>query len=281
MPELPEVEVLCRHLAPRLKGRSIRGVQVLRPRLIRSLSIRSFCDTLRGASFTSLDRRGKYLRFGLVRARRRFTLLGHLGMTGRLYVVRGATPTPPHTAIRFDLGKDLLLFEDARQFGRMSFDDSALEALGPEPLDPAFTVRQLGDRLGTSQQAIKVRLMDQAVVAGVGNIYASEVLFEAGIHPGRPARSLSADPLQRLHRALRGVLRRAVQRGSTLPLDFSGQDRRDGLFYFGASGTAPRKHREALRVYDREGRPCSRCGGPILAFRQAGRSTFHCPRCQR
>ncbi len=281
MPELPEVEVLCRHLAPRLKRRRIVTSRVLIPRVIRPLSARSFATRLSGATFTSLERRGKYLRMDLTRAQRRLTLIAHLGMTGRLYLLPRGAAAPPHAAIQFDLGTKQLLFEDPRQFGRMTFDVSALSRLGPEPLDPAFTLSRLRQRLGRSQQSIKVRLMDQSVLAGVGNIYASEVLFEAGIGPHRRTRTLSAEELKRLHRALQRVLRLAVRRGSTIALDFSGRDSRDKLFYFGSFRAAQRDYKETLRVYGRQGQACVRCQGPIHRLQQAGRSTFHCPRCQR
>jgi formamidopyrimidine-DNA glycosylase len=281
MPELPEVEVLCRHLAPRLQGRRILAVHVRTRRTIQPAPTPRFRDTLGGARFVTLERRGKYLRFTLRKARHSFPLIGHLGMTGRMYLLPRTAKTPPHTAVVFDLGREQFVFEDPRQFGRFTFDATALARLGPEPLDGAFTAAVLRDRLGASQQPIKVRLMDQAVVAGLGNIYASEVLHHAGTDPRRPTRSLAQVEIKRLHRAIRTVLRRAVCAGSTMPLDFSGQDERDRLFYFGTSVAAESSYEERLLVYDREGEPCRWCAAPIRRIQQAARSTFFCPKCQR
>jgi formamidopyrimidine-DNA glycosylase len=132
-----------------------------------------------------------------------------------------------------------------------------------------------------SKQAIKVKLLDQSLIAGVGNIYASEALFRARLAPGTPSRRLKPQRVKDLWRAIRAVLRGAIARGSTLPLEFSSDGARDGLFYFGRAAAAADFYTERLRVYDRRGKPCYRCGTAIQQEVHAGRSTYYCPRCQR
>lgn len=283
MPELPEVEVLARHLAPLLVGRRVRGVTVYRPRVIRPHGVEDFCRRLQGARFTGLQRRAKYLVFSLRRGGTRtdFSLLGHLGLTGRLYLLPSGAALPRHCAVALDLGRHRLVFEDTRYFGRMTLANGCLNRLGPEPLGRDFTPACLDAALRGSRQAIKVRLLDQRVVAGLGNIYASEALFRARLSPRRAAGSLSAAEVRRLHRAIRAVLREAIRFGSTVPLDWSGAAGRDRLFYYGRAAGTEDFYAERLTVYDRAGQPCRRCGTVIRRGVQAGRSTFYCPRCQR
>jgi formamidopyrimidine-DNA glycosylase len=207
-------------------------------------------------------------------------LVGHLGMTGRMYLLPAKDRLPKHAAVVLNLGRENFVFEDTRYFGRLTLDGSVLARLGPEPLDTAFTAKGLAKALRRSQQAIKVRLLDQALLAGVGNIYASEALFRAGIAPSLSARKLTSVQVQRLWRAVRAVLREAIACGSTVPLNYAGQGERDGLFYFGKAPGAPDYYEERLRVYDRVGKPCPKCGAAIKRRVQAARSTFYCPRCQ-
>jgi formamidopyrimidine-DNA glycosylase len=283
MPELPEVEVLARHLRPLIRGETIRGVDVRRAKVLTPTSPRKFRQALLGARFTGLSRRGKYLLFQL-RARaggKLLTLLGHLGMTGRIYLARKSGRLPRHAAVVFDLGGKNFVYEDTRYFGRLTLDTAAVKKLGPEPLDNDFDQTAFAQSLKRSRQAIKIRLLDQTLVAGIGNIYASEALFRARISPRLPARKLTAARVARLWRAIREVLAGAIECGSTVPLNFDGAGRRDGLFYFGRAPGAPDYYEERLQVYDRAGRPCPNCGGLIRRIRQAARSTFYCPRCQR
>jgi formamidopyrimidine-DNA glycosylase len=230
-----------------------------------------------------LERRGKYLVFRLRQAGQAesVTLVGHLGMTGRMYLLPAKDPLPKHAAVVLNLGRENFVFEDTRYFGRLTLDGSALARLGPEPLGTEFTAKGFAKALRRSQQAIKVRLLDQALLAGVGNIYASETLFRAGIAPTIPARRLTVAQVQRLWRAVRAVLREAIACGSTVPLNYAGQGKRDGLFYFGKVPGAPDYYEERLRVYDRAGMPCPKCGAAIERRVQGARSTFYCPRCQR
>jgi formamidopyrimidine-DNA glycosylase len=283
VPELPEVEVLVRHLGPLLRNRTIRGVRVSRAKVIAPTPLRQFARALRGARFTDVSRRGKYLLFRLRAARRTSPLLlvGHLGMTGRMYLLPAKAPLPRHAAVILELGREKFIFEDTRYFGRFTLDGEAIGRLGPEPLGPEFTAARFGRALARSGQAVKVKLLDQSLVAGVGNIYASEALFRAGIAPTLPARRLTPAQVTRLWSAIRATLKEAIECGSTVPLNYEGTGRRSSLFYFGLAPGAPNFYEERLRVYDRAGRPCSRCGAEIKRRMQAARSTFYCPRCQR
>lgn len=280
MPELPEVEVLARHLAPRLAGKRIQRVRVLDPRSLSRVKPATFKRTLIHAHFQSLRRHGKYLLFTMRKGRASFPLLVHLGMTGRLSLSRNKTPLARHSTVEFGLGGATLVFDDVRRFGRMRLDASPVHRLGPEPLETGFTVEKLQQALGESRQAIKVRLLDQTVVAGIGNIYASEALFHARIHPCTPSRNLNQTQLCRLRTAIRRVLSEAIRFGSTVPLEFSGPKSSGELFYYGQSADDRGRYEERLRVYDREGNPCRRCGVPVERTAQAGRSTYFCPCCQ-
>ncbi|HEY2081201.1 MAG TPA: bifunctional DNA-formamidopyrimidine glycosylase/DNA-(apurinic or apyrimidinic site) lyase [Verrucomicrobiae bacterium] len=282
MPELPEVEVLVRHLAPLLRDRKIQNVTVRRDRIVSPATAVEFSRKLRGTTFGQVSRRGKYLLFELRgRNGNMFPLIGHLGMTGRMYLLPVKNTLPKHAAVVLDLGPENFVFEDTRYFGRLTLDATAIEALGPEPLGEEFTVEYFSRALQRSAQPIKVKLLDQSLVAGVGNIYASEALFRAGVSPLLPARRLKPAQVARLWHAIRETLADAIARGSTVPLNHSGEGNRDGLFYFGSAPGAPDFYEERLRVYDRAGKPCATCGTAIKRIVQAARSTFYCPTCQK
>ena len=282
MPELPEVEVLARHLAPLLRHRIIGAVRVRRTKVLAPTPAAKFQRTLRGAKFLGLRRRGKYLLFDLrSKTGPPLTLLGHLGMTGRMYLAPAKTPWPKHAAVVLELGRENFIYEDTRYFGRLTFDLRSIASLGPEPLTEEFTVEKFSAALKNSAQPIKVKLLDQSVVAGVGNIYASEALFRAGISPRLAARRLTAAQAARLRRAIRQTLTDAIKRGSTIPLNYAGAGERDGLFYFGRRPGAPDYYAERLQVYDRAGQPCRQCLTLVKRLVQAARSTFYCPNCQR
>ncbi len=282
MPELPEVEVLVRHLRPLICGRTIRAVAVRRARVLASTSAGQLQRALRGATFTGLSRRGKYLVFELRVPGRRspLILVGHLGMTGRMYLAPLRAPLPKHAAVVLDLGRECFVYEDARYFGRLTLETRALSRLGPEPLSKAFTSATFGAALARSRQAIKVKLLDQSLVAGVGNIYASEALFRARIAPQLAARKLGPAQVKALRRTIRAVLVEAIRFGSTIPLHHGEKRGGDGLFYFGRAAGAADYYAERLRVYDRKGLPCPRCQTAIRRIVQAARSTFYCPACQ-
>ena len=281
MPELPEVEVLTRHLDPALRGKTIRAVNIQRGKCTRPTSARAMRAKLVDAKFISVSRRAKYLLFQLKPPRRdSFTLLGHLGMTGRMYVQPANAPLPKHAAVTFGLGRRTFVFEDTRYFGRLTLDLSPLDALGPEPLGDDFDGTVLHAALRHSAQAIKPKLLDQKTLAGVGNIYASEALWRAGISPRKAARRLTRGQCAALAASIREVLAEAIACGSTVPLDFAGTARRDRLFYYG-SATGKQGFEERLRVYNRADEPCDRCATPIRKITQAARSTYYCPQCQR
>jgi formamidopyrimidine-DNA glycosylase len=282
VPELPEVEILARHLAPLLRGKTVRRVEVRRAKVVRPTPPPQLVSQLTGAKFVQLRRRGKYLLFDLRRSgSESFTVLGHLGMTGRMFLQAHADELPKHAAVVLDLGRLRFVYEDTRYFGRFTLDTSAVGALGPEPLSESFAAAEFGLALKRSTQPIKVKLLDQSLVAGVGNIYASEALFRAQISPRRTARSLKREEVQRVHEQVRVVLQEAIDGGSTIPLDFAGTKTRDNLFYFGRAVDAPDYYEERLLVYDRAGQPCPRCQMPIKRIVQAARSTFYCAKCQR
>jgi formamidopyrimidine-DNA glycosylase len=282
VPELPEVEVLMRHLAPLLRHRTIRAVAVRRAKIVLPNSPEEFARRLGGGKFVTLSRRGKYLLFGLRDGHRKpLTLVGHLGMTGRMYLLREREPLPKHAAVVLKLGGENFVFEDTRYFGRLTLDTSPIARLGPEPLGDEFTVEKFSIALKRSSQPIKVKLLDQSVVAGIGNIYASEALFRAGISPRLAARRLKPAQVRRLWQAIRETLDEAIECGSTVPLNYSGAGKRDGLFYFGRAPGAPDFYEERLRVYDRASKPCVKCKSAIQRVIQAARSTFYCPKCQR
>jgi formamidopyrimidine-DNA glycosylase len=282
MPELPEVEVLARFLRPALRGKIICGVTVRREKVLRPTSLKKFRQTLLGAKFKNLTRRGKYFLFALQSKTpdQTVTVLGHLGMTGKMFLAPKNEPLPKHAAVIFDLGEMNFVYEDTRYFGRMTLDLAPIENLGPEPLDEKFSPENFARELKRSRQPIKVKLLDQSVVAGVGNIYASEALFRAKISPKLAANKLTFAQIKKLHGTIREVLTEAIQFGSTVPINFTGR-KSDGLFYFGSAVGAPDFYTERLRVYDRAGKPCVNCSSPIKRIVQAARSTFFCPQCQK
>lgn len=283
MPELPEVEVLVRHLRPLLRNRTISSVEVWRARVVRPISIRTLKRVLCGAKIQALTRRGKYLLFE-VKPRGHpgnRMLIGHLGMTGRMYLLPAGSPLPKHVAVVLGLGEEQFVFEDPRYFGRLTLDRSAVVSLGPEPLSEEFCLAGFRIGLARSTQSIKVKLLDQSLVAGVGNIYASEALFRAGISPRTQARRLSAESTERLLVAIRETLASAIELGSSVPLNYAGVEQASRFFYYGRESDGLEQPEERFRVYDREGRPCIQCGSPIRRIVQAARSTFYCPKCQR
>jgi len=284
VPELPEVEVLVRHLDPLLKNRTVQKVTVRRERVIRPTPVARLKRKLKGATFNRVSRRAKFLLFNLTSlSGGPFSMLGHLGMSGRMYLQPKSAPLAKHAAVVLDLGSDNFVFEDTRYFGRFTLSLSPVEGLGPEPLDPSFCAEQFAPGLARSAQAIKVKLLDQKLVAGIGNIYASEALFRARISPKKSARRLKGEQVTALCGAIQQVLEEAIAFGSTVPLNFPSGERTDGLFYYGTQSSAQesRSYEERLLVYDREGQRCANCSTPIRRIIQAARSTFFCPNCQR
>jgi formamidopyrimidine-DNA glycosylase len=279
MPELPEVEILVRHLRPRVVGKRITGVQIMRSRSVWNASPRTFSRALAGRRITALTRQAKFLRFALDDGNR---FLVHLGMTGRLRVVPPGevTTISNHEVARILLGTTPLSFHDPRRFGRLELGDAALARCGPEPFGARFSIAYFAEALKKSRSPIKPRLLDQHLVAGLGNIYACEALWRARVHPQARCNRLDADPVHRLHKAIRSTLRDAIRFGGGLRLDFNATTSSDGLFYYGGGGrrSNPSEH---FAVYDREGKPCRRCRARIVRIQQGGRSTYYCPGCQK
>ncbi len=263
MPELPEVEAVCRKLRRDLRGARIRRARLLRasdPRLERRL---------RGRRIETVERRGKNV---LIRLGRDSVLRVHLRMTGNLYALPAAANLPGTARAWFELADGrALVFDDPRALGRIELlSEAELESLsaslGPEPLSAAFTAAYLRAAAARSRQAIKLFLLDQSKIAGLGNIYAAEALHRAGVHPARPANGLGRKRLERLHGAIVAVLELAVQ---------SACNAYEGPGRYNSAETFP------VAVYGREGLPCPECGRRVRRILQAGRSTYYCPGCQR
>ncbi len=292
MPELPEVEVTRRQLEPLLVGRRVVRVFTTAPSYFFLTPPASLQRRLRGRRFEALDRTGKYLLARLDNGER---LLLHLGMTGQIFgsgtssvrllaSTRGAALTPEaqkaafrpdkHTHLRlsFDDGGPDVLFRDARKFGkvqlmRVSEPSARLDRLGPDAL--GATGRALHAAVRRRRVPIKSLLLDQSLLAGVGNIYADEALSLAGVRPTRPGRRVSAEECDRIARAIRQVLRRSIETGGSSISDYVRRDGSDGAY------------QDERRVYGREGEPCPKCRARIKRLVIGQRSSHYCPRCQR
>lgn len=267
MPELPEVETVRAGLAPVWQGRRFAKIIVHRFDLRRPVPA-DFARILEGRRILNVGRRAKYL---VVDLEGGALLLGHLGMSGRMII--GAGGDGPHQHIVFETDDGgRVAYADPRRFGLMDLGQDGrhplLEGLGPEPLDDGFSAAVLADGLAGKDQAIKSALLDQGVVAGLGNIYVAESLFQAGISPLRAAGSLKGDEIGRLVTAIRDVLERAIAAGGSTLKDHARPDGELGYF------------QHSFAVYGRAGQPCPRCRGAIVRLVQSGRSTFHCEICQ-
>ncbi|MDX8407882.1 MAG: bifunctional DNA-formamidopyrimidine glycosylase/DNA-(apurinic or apyrimidinic site) lyase [Mariprofundaceae bacterium] len=270
MPELPEVEVVRTGLEPLMTERRVQRVQCFRENLRYPLPPLA---SLAGCRFVGVARRAKYLLFALDDERR---LIWHLGMTGQFHVLDAGLARQPHEHVRITLDNGrALVYRDARRFGYAGLMDGAdvaahpwFSGLGPEPLGDEFNGEYLADRCRGKKQPIKTLLMDGRVVVGVGNIYAAESLFRAGIHPARAAGRISALRLKRLHQCVRQVLAEAIAAGGSSISDFVHADGKPGYFS------------HAFRVYGRQGLPCPVCARPVKRIVQGGRSSFYCSGCQ-
>jgi formamidopyrimidine-DNA glycosylase len=268
MPELPEVEITIRGLARVLKGRRLTNVEPRRADLRRALPS-DLRQRLTGARVVGLGRRAKY---GTIDTDRGDTLVFHLGMSGRWRIDPTEIEKHDHFLLETDEGHRLAL-NDPRRFGSVDLvpteelsNWATFKALGPEPLE--LDARELKRRLEGRTAPIKLLLLDQRIVAGLGNIYVCEALYRAGIHPKRMGGSISLDRLKRLVVAIKDVLAEAIEAGGSTLRDFASPDGELGYFS------------KTFAVYDREGRPC-RCGGTVKRIVQGGRSTFYCSACQR
>jgi formamidopyrimidine-DNA glycosylase len=276
MPELPEVETVVRGLRPHLVGRVLGGLVQRRPDL-RTRLPRNFAARVEGRRVLSVDRRAKYV---LIHLDDGNVLVIHLGMSGRLVIgPRPNTPPGKHDHVEFATDRGMVVrFSDPRRFGMMDLmaeaalaTDKRFRDLGPEPLSADFNADYLLRRLKGSRTSAKAALLDQRVVAGLGNIYVCEALFDAGISPRRRAGSINRDRAERLVPAIRDVLTRAIAAGGSSARDYVQASGELGWF------------QHQWKVYDREGQPCPGCdcGGAIKRIVQAGRSTFYCAKRQR
>ncbi|MET0182899.1 MAG: bifunctional DNA-formamidopyrimidine glycosylase/DNA-(apurinic or apyrimidinic site) lyase [Caulobacterales bacterium] len=284
MPELPEVETVRRGLAPVLEGRRIVAAEARRPDLRFPLPL-NFAARLTGRRVVTLRRRAKYLLADLDNG---MVWLTHLGMSGRWTILAkgkeapggfyyAGAPNPTHTHVVLETDAPALLeYNDPRRFGYMDLIPAAhledhlyFKGMGPEPLGNAFNAGHLVAAFRGKKTSVKAALLDQRVVAGLGNIYVCEALHRAAISPKRLAGSISAARLEALAAAVRETLAEAIEAGGSSISDYAAAD--GALGYF--------QHR--FRVYDREGKPCPRCGALIKRIVQTGRSTFYCSACQR
>jgi formamidopyrimidine-DNA glycosylase len=270
MPELPEVETTRRGISPCILGNRVEQV-IVRDRRLRWPVPAGLEDRLTGQSIVAVDRRGKYL---LLRTDSGSAIM-HLGMSGSIRIVRDrvAPGKHDHVDIRMDTG-ETLRFNDPRRFGCLLWANGDPEAhpllagLGPEPLGPGFTGAYLHSASRGRRVAVKAHLMNAGIVVGVGNIYASEALFRAGIHPKRAAGRIAMARMERLVSEVRNVLNESIRAGGTTLRDFYDGEGRPGYF------------RNDLRVYGRDGQSCFECGSPVRIAVIGQRSTFYCSNCQ-
>ena len=273
MPELPEVETTVRILRPDLEGRHIEGASVEWERTLGGASPRAFDRAVAGCRITRVWRRGKFIVLDLERGNAaEGSILVHLRMSGRLFLDGPGACLAPHTRVRLRLDRGTLTFVDVRKFGRFTFleePESVLRSLGPEPLEESFTEDWLLTGLRGRRRLLKPLLLDQAFVAGIGNIYADESLHRAGLHPLRRSDRVGAAAARRLHAEIRATLAEAIEReGSSFD-----------TFYRTPAGQ-PGRYQHQFRVYGRTGKPCLTCGRAITKLTVGQRGTHVCTRCQ-
>ena len=271
MPELPEVEILCRGIAPLVRGLKVKKITVRRADLRWPVPIDLLHRDLCGQKFVQVKRRGKYLLFLCEQG----YLMVHLGMSGRLSFFPTAPVPKKHDHVDFGFAKkSVLRFSDPRRFGAILWSDTPpeehvlLASLGPEPLTETFNGDFLFQHAHKKSVPIKNFLMNSHVVVGIGNIYASEALFAAGVHPARPAGLLSASQCDQLVQCIKETLLKAIERGGTTLKDYRHEDGTLGYF------------QQELQVYGRKGEECRRCKTPLLDLRLGGRASCFCPSCQ-
>jgi len=271
MPELPEVETTRRGVAPHVERQKVTAVRIYDRRL-RWPVPRDLARRLVGRTVDRVDRRSKYLLFRVGAD----TLIVHMGMTGNLRVFSTPPPRQAHDHVDLEFGNGVVLrYRDPRRFGAMLWSPSStsehrlLAALGVEPFASEFDADHLHRALRGRRVAIKLALMDSHIVVGVGNIYANESLFRAGIHPGRAANRVARERLGLLVGAVRDTLSEAIAKGGSTLRDYVDSSGEPGYFQL------------EYRVYGREAEPCRTCAAPIRVVRLGGRATYYCPRCQR
>ncbi|ELK22728.1 formamidopyrimidine-DNA glycosylase [Anoxybacillus flavithermus TNO-09.006] len=272
MPELPEVEMVRRTLLPLVVGKTIERVKVHWSKIIQHPDVATFCECLKGQTIHDIQRRGKFLLFQLDDV----VLVSHLRMEGRYIYEKEDAPFDQHTHIFFTFTDQTeLRYRDVRKFGTMhlfnkgeEFRVPPLSSIGVEPFDEQFTVAWLTDRLQRTKRTIKATLLDQTIVAGLGNIYVDEVLFRSSIHPERTATTLTIREIEALHEAIVQTIQEAIEKGGSTVRTYVNTQGKTGTF------------QTQLYVYGRANMPCRRCGNPISKTTVANRGTHYCKHCQ-
>lgn len=273
MPELPEVENVRIGLKNLIIGKTIIDSTVLWPNIIKDPAVSEFQDKIKGQVIEDIERQGKFLLFILTD----HVLISHLRMEGKFRLEKSSIPLTKHTHVVFNLDSDeQLRYLDVRKFGKMSLVEKekihlhpSLKNLGPEPTDETLTTVHLVKSLSKTERAIKACLLDQKVVAGIGNIYADEVLFDAYIHPERKGNSLNEDEVQRLRNSIVAIMTKAVKSGGTTIRTYSNA--------YGAEGS----YQSYLSVYGKKDEACPRCQQSIQKIKVMQRGTHFCPNCQK
>ena len=276
MPELPEVELVVRALDALVSGRHITSAQLFRERLAPETTPADFASMISNTSIRKVARRGKHILFDLDNGR---TLIVHLRMSGRFLRLGPDDTNPKFTHAQFHFSDSTrLVFDDQRHFGLMKIVDTAslasareLSKLAPEPFSEEFSPQYFFSSLRSTRRTLKEVLLDQTKVCGLGNIYAAEAMFLAEVHPAKTAALLSRKRSDRLFQTIRDVLVEAIEAGSTLHTD----PQNSQIGYYGG------EYESYWRVYGREDLPCPVCQRPIVRLKQAGRSSFYCPACQK
>jgi formamidopyrimidine-DNA glycosylase len=276
MPELPEVELVAKSLNKLVEGRKIIAAELLRERLAPENHPEEFAEKLKDSTINLIKRRGKHILFDLNNGR---TLIVHLRMSGRFRLLPIDVELPKFThAIFYFEDETRLIFSDQRHFGFMKIVETEnlheakeIKKLAPEPFSEEFSPKYFREILKTSSKSLKEFLLDQTKVTGLGNIYAAEAMFLAKVHPQIPANEVSTVKANRLHEFIKEVLAESIAQGSTLNVD---PENIDGSYYGGG-------YENHWRVYDRENEPCIVCGTEIERLKQAGRSSYFCPKCQK
>ncbi|QOR65801.1 DNA-formamidopyrimidine glycosylase [Cytobacillus suaedae] len=274
MPELPEVETVRRTLAQLVLGKKIEEVRVLWPKMVKKPSeVEQFIDALKGQTIHEISRRGKFLKFILDD----YVLVSHLRMEGRYGLYSTDEPYDKHTHVFFTFtDKTQLRYKDVRKFGTMHLFkkgeeevEMPLSQLGPEPFSEAFTEKVLKEGLMKTNRKVKVALLDQKIVVGLGNIYVDEALFRSGIHPEREANSLKPLEIKKLHQEIVSTLQEAVNKGGSTIRSYVNTQGEIGMFQL------------ELYVYGRKGEPCKHCNTSLEKIVVGGRGTHFCPKCQK
>ena len=276
MPELPEVELVAKSLDRLVKNRQILVAELLREKLAPENPPADFAEKLKNPNINFIHRRGKHVLFDLNNGQ---TLMTHLRMSGRFMLLPLERELPKFTHAVFYLEDETrLIFQDQRHFGFMKIIETInlhkskeIKKLAPEPFSDEFSPQYFRNALKTSRKSLKEFLLDQTKVCGLGNIYAAEAMFLARVHPQIPANEISMKKASVLHEKIREVLADSIAHGSTLNVD---PENIDGSYYGGS-------FEESWRVYDRENAPCVNCKKPIVRLKQAGRSSYFCPKCQK